>query len=107
MDKQELIFLVQVRGTQAYIDQVKEQVDKCKSLIDGFNLNFFVVSSEQNDIKCIYPTFVGDAELMQLQKQNMKILNELLKDKFQSKEKISVIKRIFRYLKIKRINEEL
>jgi len=69
------------------------------NIIDGYHLVF--VAGYIDEIKCIYPTFIADEELMKIQKENMKLLNKLLKDKLQPQN--NFLKQILRKLKLERV----
>lgn len=68
-------------------------------MIDGYHLVF--CGDNEPGIKCIYPTFIADEELMEIQKENMKLLNKILTDKLHPNN--NYLKQIFRKLKLERV----
>lgn len=108
--RQPIIFLVELakHATITDIEHVSYELnEKHKHILDGFQLLFYVVGSNSNNnsMKCIYPTFVVTDELQKLQEENIKMLNVLLKDTIKKgdKEKVGILNKIFRSFKLSRI----
>lgn len=107
MSREPLIFKITLPMNTTYQDrdELMYQLKENRYMIDGYDLVFFSNYSQDygGDIECLYPIFKGDEEILKLQKENMIILNNLLKDKLNPSENISIIRKIIRKLKLNRI----
>jgi hypothetical protein len=79
--------------------------DDVRNMIDGFDLIIFPIPGVSTDLELIYPFYKGDDEILKIQSENIKFLNKYLYDKLNPKENISIIKKIFRKIKLGRILE--
>lgn len=107
MTREPLIFKISfsVYKSESYIDEIRNNLNENRYMIDGYDLLFLFIrsSNDSENIECIYPIFKGDEEILKLQKENMTILNNILKEKLNPSENIGIIQNIFRKLKLNRI----
>lgn len=106
--RQPIIFNIHCKnGSNQEVVELQQRVnnDEIKHMIDGYELIFLVLTSDRNDIVCIYPTYIGDDELLNLQKENLRLLNTILKQKISNGETkdVSTIRKVFRKHKLERI----
>lgn len=85
---------------------------KHNHLVDGFEFVFYVSGTldqkkKESTIECVYPTYKSDDELIKLHKQNLKMLNQMLKEKLKNKEEkeVFILRKIFRVFKLERLNK--
>jgi len=100
-------------ATPQNIKQVNDDLNSNhRQLVDGYEFVFYVSGSldrkcKETTMQCIYPTFTADDEMQKLQKDNLRLLNQLLKESLKSKDKenISILRKIFRKLKLERLSK--
>ncbi|NPV13169.1 MAG: hypothetical protein HPY57_15490 [Ignavibacteria bacterium] len=102
-------------ASQSDIDSMSYNLNENhRHLIDGYEFVYYVSCSldknnKKSTIECVYPIYKGDDELIKLHKENLKMLNQILKQKLKNKEKkdISILRRILREFKLERLNKNV